>query len=112
MNQPASNLDLRQPSLPDLCPITAAIAELANSGVEARGAVFTRRVVVDFILDLVGYTPNRSLCKLRLLEPSFGNGDFLLPAVARLLTSWTPSRRKQDDPSIELADCIRAVELH
>jgi hypothetical protein len=31
--------------------VDAAVAVMAGSGVEARGAVFTRREVVDFILD-------------------------------------------------------------
>ncbi|MBU1664966.1 MAG: hypothetical protein KKG92_06150 [Gammaproteobacteria bacterium] len=38
----------------------AAVEVLASQGnVEARGAVFTRREVVDFILDLAGYTPDQ-----------------------------------------------------
>ena len=80
------NLMLRQSSFVDLCPVTAAVEELANSGgVEERGAVFTRREVVNFILDLVGYTCDRQLHELTLLEPSFGDGDFLLAAIDRLL---------------------------
>lgn len=102
----------QQSSFPGLCPVTEAIQALSATGsVEERGAVFTRREVVDFILDLSGYTPDRPLHKLRLLEPSFGGGDFLLPAVERLLLAWkssaTPTR-----PLQALSDCIRAVELH
>ena len=51
----------------------------AGSGVEERGAIYTRREVVEFILDLAGYTPDKPLHRLRVLEPSFGEGDFLLP---------------------------------
>ena len=83
------NLLLSQASFPDMCPLTAAVEELANAGsVEERGAIFTRREVVNFILDLAGYTPDQPLHRRRLLEPSFGTGDFLLPAIERLLTSW------------------------
>ena len=53
-----------------------------------RGAVYTRRETVDFILDLIGYTFDRPLHRLTLLEPSFGNGDFLVRTVERLLTSY------------------------
>lgn len=71
------------------CPITAASEELARQGgIEARGAIFTRSEVVDFILDLVGYTEDQPLHKRRLLEPSSGGGDFLLPIVERLLAAW------------------------
>lgn len=90
----------------------AAVEVLASQGgVEARGAVFTRREVVDFILDLTGYTPDKPLHEKRLLEPSFGGGDFLLPAVERLLAAW---RVHSDGGSMfdALKDTIRAVELH
>jgi hypothetical protein len=73
--------------------------------------VFTRREVVDFILDLAGYTADQPLHEKRLLEPSFGGGDFLLPIIERLLTSWrtaSPSGSTLD----ELGDAICAVELH
>lgn len=99
-----------QPSLPGLCPVDAAVESLATSGVEARGAIFTRREVVDFILDLTGYTADRPLYRLRLLEPSFGAGDFLLPAIERLMQAW--KRGEAGDPLQILSSCIRAVELH
>jgi len=67
--------------------------------------------VVDFILDLVGYTPDQLLTQRRLLEPSFGNGDFLLPAIERLLRSWAANDHL-GDPLAALAPCIRGVELH
>lgn len=46
-----------------------------------------------------------------MLEPSFGGGDFLLPAIERLLTSWRKQRRKKDAVA-DLSSSIRAVELH
>lgn len=112
MSSPSATLDLRQLSLPDLCPITAAVTALGKSGVEARGAIFTRREVVDFILDLVGYTPDRPLHRLKLLEPSFGAGDFLLPAIERLLDAWGASSKRFGDAFRDLADSVCGVELH
>jgi Eco57I restriction-modification methylase/TaqI-like C-terminal specificity domain len=106
------NLVLRQASFPDLCPVTAAVEELARAGdTEERGAIFTRREVVDFILDLTGYTSDRPLFKLKLLEPSFGDGDFLFPVIDRLLRAWRATG-KTTHPLETLGDCIRAVELH
>ncbi len=55
---------------------------------EGRGAVFARPEVVEFILDLTGYTVDRPLHRFRLLEPSFGEGDFLIPVVERLVESY------------------------
>lgn len=100
-----------QPSLDGLCPITEAVSTLSSSSTEERGAIYTRREVVDFILDLARYTSDRPLYKSRLLEPSFGEGDFLLPAIERLLESWK-KLGKGGDALPALSNSIRAVELH
>jgi hypothetical protein len=92
--------------------MTAAIEKLSTSvSSESRGAIFTRPEVVEFILDLVGYTTDQPLHQKRILEPSCGRGDFLLPIVSRLLTAWK-NAKKTDQPLDELKDAIRAVELH
>jgi len=104
------HLNMQETLFPESCPVADAIAGMATSGVELRGAVFTRREVVHFILDLAGYTQDKPLHQLRLLEPSFGAGDFLIPAVERLLASWR--RLSPRTPVARLGDCIRAVELH
>lgn len=92
--------------------VQAAIEQLAfNAEAESRGAVFTRREVVNFILDLAGYTEDQPLHEKRLLEPSFGGGDFLLPSIERLLRVWRAAR-PNGSVLDELGDAIRAVELH
>lgn len=103
---------LDQPSFAGMCPVTDAVLGLSNaSETDARGAVFTRREVVDFILDLVGYTADAALHEASLLEPSFGGGDFLLPAIDRLLCAWRRvTEAEKVAPSLD--NCIRAVELH
>lgn len=91
-----------------MCPIADAVERLAHdSEGDERGAVFTRREVVDFMLDLASYTPDRPLHTMRLLEPSFGGGEFLLAAVERLLAAFQAAGGGGD-----LSPCIRAVELH
>ncbi len=97
-----------QPSLLGMCPIAEAVERLAQDSEDnERGAVFTRREVVDFMLDLASYTPDRPLHTMRLLEPSFGGGEFLLAAVERLLAAFQAAGGAGD-----LSPCIRAVELH
>lgn len=67
-----------QPPFPGFCPVTDAVEKLATEGgMEVLGAIYTKREVVDFILDLTGYTTDARLTNFRLLEPSFGDGDFL-----------------------------------
>ena len=80
-------------------------------GSNERGAIFTRRSVVEFMLDLVGYTPDQPLHQRAILEPSFGRGDFLLPIVERLLASRSLALSAGDDVG-SLSGCLRAVELH
>ena len=100
-----------QASFPGMCPVEDALTKLAQAGIEERGAIFTKREVVEFILDLVNYTADRPLHEIRLLEPSFGGGDFLLIAIERLLKAWS-KRQANADPKEMLANAIRAVELH
>lgn len=71
------------------------------------GEVFTRRWVVEFILDLVGYRADADLGSMVVVEPSCGTGAFLLPIVDRLIESC--ERHERD---IETAvDAIRAFDL-
>lgn len=92
--------------------VLAALESLSiENETQARGAIFTRVEVVDFILDLVGYTEDQPLHKKRLLEPAAGGGDFLLQAIGRLLTAWRASKSRGAAVD-EIGDAIRAIELH
>ena len=81
---------------------------MKSVGREERGAVYTRREVVEFMLDLAGYTEDKPLGRMRLLEPSCGAGDFLLPAVQRLLKA----ARRDKVSARGLLQAVRGVELH
>jgi len=101
------------PAFPRPMAVVNAIETLAsNSGIEARGAIFTRIEVVDFILDLVGYVTSEPLHYRRILEPSFGKGDFLLPLVERLLCAWRENGGNVSSAGSELGEAVRGVELH
>ncbi|MDR3280300.1 MAG: Eco57I restriction-modification methylase domain-containing protein [Synergistaceae bacterium] len=81
-----------------------------NFDVKQSGMIFTRREVADFILDLVGYVPDKSLWQYSILEPSSGGGSFLLPIIDRLLVSW---KKLSDGKNLlTMCDAIRAVELN
>lgn len=93
-----------------LIPDEAYEHSLAISGVvsdQEYGAVFTRRWVVELILDLVGYTADRDLSKLRAIEPACGDGAFLGPIVDRLIES----QRRHGGDLGDAARAIRACDL-
>lgn len=98
----------------DLLETTWEDVWAGHAGQESYGAVFTRTETVDLILDLAGYRQElRRLSICRVLEPSCGEGAFVLPIVRRLIDSEreaTPGGVDWDAPVLE--DAIRAVDLH
>jgi len=84
-----------------------ALAELAPDPGADYGEVFTRRWVVDLILDLVGYIPQKDLGSQVLIEPSCGTGAFLVPVVERLITSSLDHGQDLRD----LGPAVRAFDL-
>lgn len=93
-------------------PSPEELDAFATSGVDERGAVFTRREVVDFILDLSGYTRTTDLTRSRLLEPAAGHGDFLLPAIERLVGSYVSHGGTLEKAPKALRSSILAFEVH
>lgn len=71
------------------------------------GEVFTRRWVVETLLDLTGYTVDADLGALRAVEPSCGSGAFIGPLVERLIASAKAHGRDLR----ELDDAVRAYDL-
>jgi adenine-specific DNA-methyltransferase len=67
------------------------------------GEVFTRRWVVETILDMVGYTVDRDLADMVIVEPACGTGAFLGPMVERLGASCRAHGRS-------LLDAVHAIE--
>ncbi|WP_321161269.1 PaeR7I family type II restriction endonuclease [Verminephrobacter eiseniae] len=100
-----TGLRIGQPALEGFCPVLEAVDKLArDSAPDERGAIYTRREVVGFMLDLAGYGPGRPLHRLRLLEPSFGAGEFLceVPEAMR-------ARLAKAAKALDLAECNAAA---
>jgi hypothetical protein len=91
-------------SLPDTDPQT--LPELPPEAVQ-HGEVFTRRWVVELILDLLGYTADRDLCDLKIVEPACGEGAFLGVITSRISTAC----RTHERPITDAADAVRAFDL-
>jgi len=92
--------------------IEAAVLRMAGEDEGVRGAVFTRPEIVEAILDLSGYRVERPLHRMRLLEPSFGGGEFLLSAVDRLLQAFEREQGSLENAMPILEYAIRGIELH
>jgi adenine-specific DNA-methyltransferase len=84
----------------------ATLAEIPVDAVE-HGEIFTRRWVVDLILDLAGYGADRDLATMLAVEPACGAGAFLGPMVERLSASC----RRHGRAIREAVDAIRAFDL-
>ena len=82
-----------------------AYGDRSNGG--THGLVLTKPCVVELILDLAGYTHEKDLAGLRLLEPACGLGAFLVPAVERLLAS----AKKHDRDFSALGRAVLAFDI-
>ena len=107
----SKQIDLLDDSGGDNLALKAVPELLANTtSWEERGAVFTKKEVVEFILDLMGYTVDQPLYNYRLLEPDFGEGSFLLVAIRRLLSAWKVQSKRLGTQV--LRNAIAGIELH
>jgi hypothetical protein len=81
-----------------------------RSSGESHGVVHTQGHIVELMLDIAGYTRDRDLSRLRLLEPACGLGAFLIPAAARLLDSVaTMDGRLTHHP--DLTQCLVGIDV-
>jgi adenine-specific DNA-methyltransferase len=74
---------------------------------ESRGVVYTKRWVVDLLLDLAGYRPGEDLIDAVAIEPAAGDGAFLGPMIQRLLESCRIHKRR----ILDCAGSLAAYEL-
>lgn len=83
-------------------PRTSHLAAL-----ETKGVVYTKRWVVDLLLDLAGYKPDANLVDAIAVEPAAGNGAFLGPMIERL----ADSSRRLGRPLTDCESALIAYEL-
>lgn len=74
------------------------------------GQVFTPQSVVEAMLDSVGYKGDTVL-NSRLMEPSFGQGVFLLEAVRRIANEAKESGLSNEETKAIMEDSIHGIEL-
>ncbi|MEV7776895.1 N-6 DNA methylase [Kitasatospora sp. NPDC088351] len=83
-----------------------ALPEVPAEAVE-HGEVFTRRWVVELILDLLGYAPAKDLAQLKVVEPACGTGAFLGVIASRISASC----RAHGRPITDAVDAVQAFDL-
>jgi adenine-specific DNA-methyltransferase len=74
---------------------------------EPKGVVYTKRWVVELLLDLAGYTSSANLVDAVAVEPSAGDGAFLGRMIERLAESC----KRQGRPLSDCRDSLIAYEL-
>ena len=71
------------------------------------GVVYTKPWMVELVLDLAGYLPEKRLAELVALEPSAGDGAFLNAMVRRLVESC----ERHGTPLTKAASALQAFEI-
>lgn len=72
------------------------------------GDVFTSPEVVSYMLDLAGYTADKDLSGTSILEPSCGEGEFIIEIIRRL---WESSRRFGFDVATAFQSNVFAYDI-
>ena len=80
---------------------------LPAAAVEPKGVVYTKRWVVELLLDLSGYCSDQNLVDALAIEPAAGDGAFLGPMIERLVESC----RNLDRSLSECQHSLIAYEL-
>lgn len=93
----------RAMQLPLLVPPRAS--QLAT--LDSKGVVYTKRWVVELLLDLAGYRSEANLVDAVAVEPAAGDGAFLGPMIERLADSC----RMLNRPLSDCRDALIAYEL-
>lgn len=88
-----------------------------RTGRKETGCVYTPPDIVNEVLNAAGYAPTRDLQSMTVLEPSCGNGAFLVEIASRLVESirlHSPSRdidSLDEEISSALSMNIMAIEI-
>lgn len=75
---------------------------------EPKGVVYTKRWVVELLLDLAGYCSDKNLVDAMAVEPAAGDGAFLGPMIERLVESC----EKLGRPLSDCRNSLLAYELN
>ncbi len=78
-----------------------------TGSLEPKGVVYTKRWVVEVMLDLAGYCPESNLVDAVAVEPAAGEGAFLGPMIERLADSCVRLNR----PLLDCRGSLIAYEL-
>jgi adenine-specific DNA-methyltransferase len=96
---------IRGPRAIQLLLVPAPASRIGADG--PKGVVYTKRWVVELLLDLAGYTADRNLVDAIAVEPSAGEGVFLAPMIERLADSC----RRLGRPISDCRHSLIAYEL-
>lgn len=79
-----------------------------RSNGKRQGDVFTSPAVVGYMLDISGYTSDRDLSAVTVIEPSCGEGEFVLEIILRL---WESSKRFHFNMDKAIGRCLSCFDI-
>jgi len=91
-------------------PVVDVVELLSNGTKEERGAIYTKPKIVEYMLDLAGFTIEKELYRNRILEPAFGSGEFLLPIANRVIISYLKHNPNHTNFDL-LSNAIVGIEI-
>ncbi|MCT9852292.1 Eco57I restriction-modification methylase domain-containing protein [Priestia megaterium] len=83
---------------------------------KSNGIFYTKPIIVNMMLNLIGYTCNKNLYNYSLLDPSFGDGAFVIGAIERVIKSYKSTYgenafKNEKKALNELKNSIRGIEI-
>jgi len=101
VRQAANNGTFRTKNKADLAyrqaPLFTPSCLQPMGALERKGVIYTKPWVVEFLLDLAGYCPDRNLVDCLAVEPAAGEGAFLISMAERLVRSCQRQKRSLED---------------
>lgn len=79
-----------------------------RSNGKRHGDVFTSPDIVKYMLDVSGYTSDRDLSTLTVIEPSCGEGEFVLEIISRL---WESSQKFHFHFNKAINNCLTCFDI-
>ncbi|MFX1274516.1 MAG: Eco57I restriction-modification methylase domain-containing protein [Promethearchaeota archaeon] len=74
------------------------------------GEFYTPKLIVNYILDSIGYKFENNIDELKIIDISCGSGSFLVEAVKRIKLRWKNKFKIRNFSELSIANAIKIIE--